>query len=255
MKSCIYRGDIFHKRYQPKDHSFRYQLDYLFLNLDEIKQVFDLSAFWSANKSNLISFFESDYLPEINEQTQSLKQRVVTKLATLGVADFEGDIYLLSTLRSLGHSMNPIIMFYCYSLDEFGKPLALQYVLTEVNNTPWGERHQYLLKGPEFEQATEKDFHVSPFMPMDTQYHWTINDPATKLKVAIEVAQNETPLFDAKMVLNKVELNNYTMRNIIYSHAKQAFRTISGIYIQALNLWLKKVPFYAHPNKDNVPGN
>ncbi|MGK0339296.1 MAG: DUF1365 family protein [Candidatus Azotimanducaceae bacterium] len=239
----MYHGDIFHKRFTHGGHAFSYQLDYLYLDLDEIEQVFAQSRFWSANAFNLVSFKRQDYLPG---EHADLRQEVIQRINALSGELFSGKVFLLTTLRSLGYCMNPISLFYCFDGDE------LKYVLAEVHNTPWDERHVYLLSGPNFDAKTEKNFHVSPFMPMDTTYQWHIDDPNEQFNVGIDVSQNSQPLFTASIKLVRQVLSEGNVRYIIWCQMRQSLRTVSAIYLQAARLWIKRVPFYGHPNKKKL---
>lgn len=217
-------------------------MDYLYLDLSETTELCGLSAFWSFNRFNLISFRRQDYLPG----SLPLDQQVRKAIVDLGGTAHLGPTRLLTTPRRLGHCMNPISLFYCFD-DADAKDL--KYVLAEVHNTPWDERHVYLLKGPNFEQPTIKDFHVSPFMPMNTSYNWEISDPNKSLRVAIKVSQGDAPMFTATMNLKKQEISSQTIARITWRQFCQAFKTISAIYFQAAKLMLKKVPFFSHPDK------
>ena len=240
VNSCVYRGDIFHKRFTHGGHAFTYQLDYLYLDLEEIEPVFAQSRLWSANALNLVSFRRQDYLPG---EYSDLRDEVLHRIKLLSGEVFLGKVFLLSTLRSLGYCMNPISLFYCFDGDE------LKYVLAEVHNTPWDERHVYLLTGPDFNSKTDKTFHVSPFMPMDTTYQWHISDPGEQLNVSITVSLDSKPLFTASIKLARQVLSNGNVTPLIWCQMRQSLRTVSAIYFQAARLWIKKVPFYGHPNK------
>ena len=239
MKSCFYSGQIFHKRFQPKAHSFQYEMDYLFLSLAELDELCGLSKWWSKDSSNLISFRRQDYLPG----DLPLDQQVKSSVTQLGGSQYNGDTFLLTTPRRLGHCMNPITLFYCFHDEQ------LRYVLAEVHNTPWDERHLYLLEGPDFRAPTLKDFHVSPFMPMETTYKWNISDPKETHKVAIHVSHESADLFTASMDLMRQPINAQTMSAHTKRQLRQSFRTLTAIYIQALKLWLKRTPFFRHPEK------
>lgn len=238
METAIYHGDIHHKRFTPNEHAFSYQLSYLFLDLDKVESAFSTTRFWSVNRPNLVSFQRQDYLPG---STASLKQAVLDELNSLeGPANID-QVFLLATPRSLGHCMNPIALYFCYAEGD------LSCVLAEVHNTPWDERHTYLVD--DLDAITAKNFHVSPFMPMNTTYHWKISDPNEHLVVAIRVEANNQPLFTASMTLARQPLNSGNANQWITRFVKQSFKTMSAIYCQAAVLWLKKVPFYGHPKK------
>ena len=51
-----------------------------------------------------------------------------------------GPIRLLTHLRTFGHCFNPVSFYYCFTPQE-----QLDAVVAEVTNTPWGERHAYVL--------------------------------------------------------------------------------------------------------------
>ena len=53
-----------------------------------------------------------------------------------------GPIRLLTHLRSFGHCFNPVSFYYCF--DPAGE--RVEAVVAEVTNTPWGERHAYVLE-------------------------------------------------------------------------------------------------------------
>ncbi len=214
-------------------------MDYLYLDLDEIDEVFAQSRLWSSNGRNLIEFRRSDYLPG----PLPLIDQVRDTVGRLSGEAFHGKVCLLTTPRRLGHCMNPISLFYCFDGEQ------LQYVLAEVHNTPWDERHVYLLEGPEFSHPTAKTFHVSPFMPMDTTYGWDLSDPGQELGVGIKVSQQGQALFTASMKLEREPFSPANLGHMTRRQLSQAFLTISAIYFQAAKLWRKKVPFFRHPEK------
>jgi DUF1365 family protein len=85
-----------------------------------------------------------------------LKENVLNTLEGLTGERPGGRVMLLTQLRYFGFHFNPVNFYYCY--DEKG---TLRWVLAEVRNTPWNERHYYAVNGQDA-QPTEKAFHVSP---------------------------------------------------------------------------------------------
>ena len=86
-----------------------------------------------------------------------------------------GPIRLLTLLRNWGYYFSPLSLYYCF--DRAGQ--TVDAVVAEVSNTPWRERHWYVLwQGNRIGEPSQlrfrhpKGFHVSPFMDMDMQYEW-----------------------------------------------------------------------------------
>ena len=61
IRSCIYNGNVIHKRFKPKEHFFKYKVFSLFIDLSELNELNDKLKFFSLNKFNLISFYEIDH--------------------------------------------------------------------------------------------------------------------------------------------------------------------------------------------------
>ena len=62
-------------------------------------------------------------------------------LSESGFAVPVSDVRLLTNLRYWGHCFNPISVYYCFERDA-EKPVA---AVLEVTNTPWGQRHMYVV--------------------------------------------------------------------------------------------------------------
>ena len=110
---------------------------------------------------------------------------------------------LLTNLRCLGHLFNPVSFYYCF--DRAGE--GLQAVVAEVTNTPWGERHAYVLgvrsEDGGVRERVDKVFHVSPFMAMDHEYELCLTPPGRHLGVEIVSRKDGEVHFDASLQLER----------------------------------------------------
>jgi len=160
-----------------------------------------------------------------------------------------GPIRLLTQLRMWGYLMNPVSFYYCF--DEAGKQADV--IVAEVNNTPWGERHCYVLdRRTQSEHrlrfAHAKQFHVSPFMNLDMEYRWALTSPTETLTVHIENWRADDRLFDCTLHLKRREISGTELARILVRHPFMTGKVTAAIYWQALKLWWKRCPFVPHPN-------
>jgi DUF1365 family protein len=139
--------------------------------------------------------------------------------------------------------MNPIALFYCFEDDH------LTQVVAEVHNTPWNERYVYVVP-ISADMTSPKQFHVSPFMPMNTQYHWQLSAPDAACRAQIQVSRLGQVFFSASFNLGAQRFSSSNIRRYCLTRPFHTLQIIGRIYWQALKLFLKQVPFYSHPNQN-----
>ncbi len=254
MQSALYSGMLSHRRELAPAHSFVYRMRLCWLDLDEVAALFAASRGWSLHRFAPGWLRRRDYL---RPETGDLKQAVGDEIASqLGVRP-SGPIRMLTAPRVWGIGFNPLTLYYCYGNDGIG----LQFVLAEVRNTPWFERHCYALDLRQSAAAEnhqpadhDKQFHVSPFLPHDLRYHWKLNTPADTLTVQIRNDRAGETVFRASLALKReAELTPAQLQRELWQHLPQGLKTLAGIYWQALKLIAKRARFYAHPGTPSTP--
>ena len=160
----------------------------------------------------------------------------------------DGPIFLLTHLRYFGHCFNPVSFYYCYD----AKGLRVESIVAEITNTPWAERHAYVLDATQNQDrlkrfSFDKHFHVSPFMPMDMQYDWRFNAPGEHLFVHMQNFREGRSMFDATLSLNRQPFGAAALVRLLLGFPLMTVKVAAAIHWQALRLWLKKTPVYDHP--------
>jgi len=238
---ALLTGEVGHKRYLPKVHGFDYRVHYFWLDLDELSSIPAKGWLWSTARFAACSYRRSDYL----SGPEDLAQAVRLKVQSLGCTYTISKVCMMSPLANWGYYFSPLTLYYCF--DDTQQLVAL---LAEVSNTPWNERHYYLVPVQSSEKSQyqhDKAFHVSPFNPMDMQYHWTVLANSEKLELAITNYKDEQKVFSAWFHLLSQPFTQTALKALLIRRPWQNVQVMTRIYWHALKLLLKAVPVYGHP--------
>ncbi len=236
--SCIYNGNVIHKRFKPKKHFFKYKVFSLFIDLSELNELDNKLKFFSLNKFNLISFYEKDHG---ERDGSSLLNWVKLNLSNNNISTENIKINLLCYPRILGYVFNPLSIFFVYDKDE-----NLISILYEVKNT-FGEQHTYVFKVESenklIQNNCSKKFHVSPFIEMNCNYFFRILNPGDNLSVKIDQYDQEGKILFASQDGKRSDLTSENLMNSYLKHPLMTFKIISAIHFEAFKLWIKGIKF------------
>jgi DUF1365 family protein len=229
---------------------FQYRLFFMYLDLAELPTLFDIHPLWSYERLNIACFRRRDHFgdPKI-PLDQALRDIVEDRIGRRP----DGPVRLLTHLRYFGHCFNPASFYYCYDSVNTG----VETIVVEIHNTPWGERHCYVLGAEQNEHPMkhwrrhrlDKSFHVSPFIDMNISYDWRFRVPADSLQVHMIDYQSGDKLFDASLKLHRREITPSALTAVLIRYPVITGKVITMIYWQALRLVLKKTPIFTHPKK------
>jgi hypothetical protein len=224
----------------------------LYLDLAELPQLFDGTPLWSARRRAPAWFKRADYLGSPHLPLDTAVRDLVEARGGVRPA---GPIRLLTHLRYFGYCMNPVSFYYCFNESDN----KLETIVAEITNTPWKERHQYVLAvegggGARLARFEfDKAFHVSPFMPMDMRYRWCFSAPLSRLFVGMQNFLDGGQVFDATLALEREPLSTPALLRLLATFPLMTLKVIAAIHWQALRLWLKRTPFHGHPAAADAP--
>ena len=251
MDSCIYAGRVRHTRRAPVKHRFTYRLFMMYVDLDELPGLFRGRWFWSSRRFALARFRRCDHLGPNDRPLTDVVRDLVEEEAGRRPT---GPIRLLTNLSYFGYCFNPVSFYYCF--DEDGE--TPEFIVAEVNNTPWGEHDAYVLDcrygrvtGSVWRFQPSKKMHVSPFMSMKTDYEWVLSVPGERLSVFMVNSKDGRRFFDASMVLNREPITGWSLSKVLLRFPFMTFKIIFSIYWEALRLWVKRCPVYTHPGRES----
>lgn len=243
MLSQAYSGFVTHVRHRPKRHRLRYSVFFLLLDLDELPALDRKLSLFGYNRAATFSFHDADHGPRDGTPVRTW---ITARLGDAGIDLSDGRVRLLCLPRMLGYVFNPLSVYFCYE-----RAGLLRAILYEVHNT-FGESHTYIVPVSDHGRAVQshsfdKEFYVSPFMPMDCTYDMSILPPGDSVSVTIAEEDADGALLAATFSGAKQALTDRFLTLALLRYPLMTLKVIGGIHWEAFRLWRKRTPLFGHP--------
>jgi DUF1365 family protein len=232
-------GVVRHLRLRPRDHAFAYPTYFLMLPMRSLRA--SAVPALNRNRRGWLSFHDADH----GEGGADALVWLDALLAREGIADAQGEVWLHTYPRVLGYAFKPVSFWYCHRANG-----TLAAIVVEVNNT-FGERHCYLLAGPELaygrELSARKVFHVSPFCQIEGGYRFRFMRTADRTVARVDHDDAAGPLLQTSVSGRLAALTPASSRQAFFGMPLMTLGVLLRIHLQALQLWIKRVPFVSKP--------
>ncbi len=247
-RPLIGSGPVRHRRLRPTPHAFSYRAMFLLLPMRSLERNAALLPI-ARNHFGAMSFYDADHGDGRSDSLAWLQDL----LATEGIADADGEIWLQTFPRIWGYVFKPVSLWLCERADG-----SLRCAVAEVNNT-FGERHCYILTplagqrslqwGTEY--RTSKVFHVSPFCTVEGGYRFRFlrSTAAAPQRLVLRIDHDDAsgPLIETSISGTLQPLTAARARMALLHHPMHSFGVMARIHWQAFKLWRKRVPFHSKP--------
>ncbi|MEP2029330.1 MAG: DUF1365 domain-containing protein [Paracoccaceae bacterium] len=239
------QGHTYHARRGKVKNAFRYGVDFVFSDLEDLESPMLLSR----NRFNLWSLWDHKHggLRGDGQGTEWFRN----VLAERGFPHEDAQLLLLAQPSFLWFHFNPV-SFWVALLN--GQPCA---IVAEVNNT-FGHRHCYFCAHDNFRPIektdtimAEKLMHVSPFQKVEGQYSFNFDISDSFIGIRISYRNGG----EGVLATLNGRRRRATSRSLFWAALRRplgAVRVVALIYWQALILWIKRAPFLKTPAPPNV---
>jgi DUF1365 family protein len=235
-------GKVMHMRLRPVRHRFVYPVFYVRVDLGRLDEIGN--GWFGVDRRRPLELRTADYGARDGSDLLAWVRGV---LRDAGLPH-DGPVQLQTFPRVFGYAFNPVSFWYCH--DARGQ---LRAVLADVSNT-FGEHHRYLLAGPDDEPigpdtalVCRKVLHVSPFCQVEGGYCFRFRDVADRRVVGIDHYDSGGVLIRTALSGRALPFTAADLRRALVAQPLLTLGVVARIHIQALRLWLRRVPFHRKP--------
>jgi DUF1365 family protein len=247
-RALIGFGQVRHTRLRPRRHDFAYGNYFWLLPLRSLRR--EPQAEVHRNGRSWLAFHDADHGdggPDALAWLDGLLRQQGLWRDELA----QGEVWLQAYPRVLGYVFKPVSFWYVHRPDG-----ALHAIVAEVNNT-FGQRHCYVL-GPWAghtaiawgqELVADKVMHVSPFCEVQGGYRFRFmrreGPGGARIVARVDHDDAQGPLLQTSVSGALAPLSTASVRRAIWGWPWMTLGVIARIHWQALQLWLKRVPFHS----------
>ncbi len=232
MTAALYPCEITHVRARPVRRAFRYRSYLWLVDLDDLPRVpLTLRPF--------ARFRAGDHL---GGPASSIRANVDAYLARQGISLAGGRVLMLGHAAVLGYVFNPLTVFWCHHADG-----TLAAVIAEVHNT-YGQRHAYLLR-PDCSGWAEadKDFYVSPFLPVAGRYRLHLPEPGGALRLSVTLHLDGRTVLAASVTGRRRTYTPWRLIGCALRHPWVTGQVAVLIRWQGIRLAARRLPIFPRP--------
>ncbi|MGI9085847.1 MAG: DUF1365 domain-containing protein [Aeromicrobium sp.] len=229
---ALVTGRVSHTRRTPLTHRFRYRVYQWLVDLDQMPQL----PRWLRPFS---TFSAADH---IGDPTSDIRGNIERFCAARGVDVADHRILMLANARVLGHTFDPLSVFWAIAPDG-----SLTCIVAEVHNT-YGERHAYLLQTDDNgRDQVDKAFYVSPFFTVEGRYDLQFRLTPDVVSSTVVLKQEGESVFSATFRGEPKAATPARLARLLVTMPFMTHRTSLLIRIHGVWLWLRRLPVVPRP--------
>lgn len=250
-RSRLVVGTVRHRRHRPRANDFQHRVWWVLLDVDHLDRAAAGVRGFRVGRRGPVGFRAEDHFGDTD---LPLRETVARWVAGQGGRLPEGPLLVWAYPRVLGHVFNPVSWWFAHHPDG-----TLGLVIAEVRNT-FGDWRAYLLDdlavdGRVVRATHDKDFHVSPFLPIDgLSYRFTLRAPdltapdlGGTIAVGMDVDDPDGLILDATQAGRLRPLTTASLWGAMVRHPLVTLWTVALIHAHALRLWWRRTPFHRRP--------